>query len=120
MSLRIVPQPTRNWLDLPSELTANILYRIGVFDILLSAQKVCTAWRKICKDPAMWRVVCLDVASYPHNNILFDEMCKHVVDRSQGQLVDITIVEFGYDLVNLNVSLSHAVMIIWMPAGLNH
>ncbi|KAK9070750.1 hypothetical protein SSX86_011152 [Deinandra increscens subsp. villosa] len=97
MSLKIVRQPTRNWLDLPSELTANILYRIGVLNILLSAQKVCTAWRKICKDPAMWTIVCIDAVSDRHNDIHYTDLCKHVVDRSQGQLVDITISGFLFD-----------------------
>ncbi|KAF5770756.1 putative F-box domain-containing protein [Helianthus annuus] len=40
-------QEKRNWLDLPSDVTANILNRIGMVDILENAQKVCTAWRKI-------------------------------------------------------------------------
>nr|KAJ0227464.1 hypothetical protein LSAT_V11C100004190 [Lactuca sativa] len=56
-----VKQQTRNWLDLPQDVMANILYRVGVYDILENAQK---------------------------------EMCKHAVDRSQGQLVDITICDF--------------------------
>ncbi|XP_076915322.1 putative F-box/LRR-repeat protein 22 [Bidens hawaiensis] len=39
-------QPTRNWSELPSDLTINILQRLGVVDRLENAQKVCTAWRK--------------------------------------------------------------------------
>ncbi|KAI3695050.1 hypothetical protein L1987_78038 [Smallanthus sonchifolius] len=83
---------------------ANILYRIGVVDILQSAQKVCTAWRKIFKDPAMWRVVYMGSSSDLNADIELDAMCKHVVDRSQGQLVDITIVEFGYGEILLNIA----------------
>ncbi|KAJ0841944.1 putative F-box domain-containing protein [Helianthus annuus] len=56
-STSIPKQEERNWLDLPSDVTANILNRIGMVDILENAQKVCTAWRKICKDPPMWRVI---------------------------------------------------------------
>ncbi|KAJ0561129.1 putative F-box domain-containing protein [Helianthus annuus] len=87
-------RPKRNWLDLPSEITANILHRIGVFDIFQSAQKVCTTWREICKDPAMWRVIYVDASFDTNANRAFEEMCKRAVDRSQGQLVDITIVQF--------------------------
>nr|XP_043614351.1 putative F-box/LRR-repeat protein 23 [Erigeron canadensis] len=74
----------RDWLDLPSDVTANILQRVGVSDILEDAQKVCTAWRKICKDPCMWKVIKI---------VSFDDkmMGKKAVDRSQGQLVDISI-----------------------------
>ncbi|MFS7945910.1 putative F-box domain, leucine-rich repeat domain superfamily, F-box-like domain superfamily [Helianthus anomalus] len=89
-----VKRPQRNWLDLPSEITANILHRIGVFDIFQNAQKVCTMWREICKDPAMWRVIYVDASFDPNANRAFEEMCKRAVDRSQGQLVDITIVRF--------------------------
>ncbi|KAJ0615587.1 putative F-box domain, leucine-rich repeat domain superfamily, F-box-like domain superfamily [Helianthus annuus] len=90
------PQTTRNLLELPSDLTMNILQRIGVVDILENAQKVCTAWREICKDPAMWRVVYM-VCFSGQSRTTCQEMCKHVVDRSQGQLVDLTIVNFCND-----------------------
>ncbi|KAJ9560447.1 hypothetical protein OSB04_005607 [Centaurea solstitialis] len=83
-----------NWLELPSDLMANILFRVGVFDILENVEKVCTGWRKICKDPSMWRVICID---YPDLRLIEKNlaMCKHAVDRSQGQLIDITIGHFG-------------------------
>ncbi|KAL8113441.1 F-box protein SKIP19-like [Apium graveolens] len=87
-----------NWLNLPADITANILHRLGAVEILESAQKVCTAWRKICKDPAMWRVIdmhnhgCLGDMPYD-----LDKMCRHAIDRSQGQLVDINIESFGED-----------------------
>uniref|UniRef100_A0A251T9S2 Putative F-box domain, Leucine-rich repeat domain, L domain-like protein n=1 Tax=Helianthus annuus TaxID=4232 RepID=A0A251T9S2_HELAN len=109
--IRKVKRPKRNWLDLPSEITANILHIIGVFDIFQNAQKVCTTWREICKDPAIWRKVCttwreickdpamwrviyVDASFDTNANRAFEEMCKRAVDRSQGQLVDITIVQF--------------------------
>ncbi|CAH1448700.1 unnamed protein product [Lactuca virosa] len=46
-----------NWLKLPEELMANILQRLSYLEILKSASKVCTTWKKICKDPAMWKVI---------------------------------------------------------------
>ncbi|KAF5770746.1 putative F-box domain, leucine-rich repeat domain superfamily, F-box-like domain superfamily [Helianthus annuus] len=85
-------QEERNWLDLPSDVMFNILNRIGMVDILENAQKVCTAWRKICKDPAMWRVINMNDLKGTSAEVLAVKMCKHAVDRSQGQLVDITIV----------------------------
>ncbi|KAJ9560883.1 hypothetical protein OSB04_006043 [Centaurea solstitialis] len=89
-------QTTWNWLELPSDVMANILLRVGIFDILENVEKVCTAWRKICKDPSMWRVICVD--SFYQNSIYKDDaMCRLAVDRSQGQLIDITIGDFGTD-----------------------
>lgn len=87
-----------NWLDLPADITANILHRLGAIEILESAQKVCTAWRKICKDPAMWRVIDMqnlgNLGSMPYD---LEKMCMHAIDRSQGQLLDINIEYFGTD-----------------------
>ncbi|KAI3780389.1 hypothetical protein L2E82_10370 [Cichorium intybus] len=84
-------QQKRNWLDLPYDVTANILHRVGVLDILENVQKVCTTWHKICKDPTMWRILNLD--KRPHEMRVIWEIYKEVVDKSHGQLVDITIVD---------------------------
>uniref|UniRef100_A0A7N0VJV3 F-box domain-containing protein n=1 Tax=Kalanchoe fedtschenkoi TaxID=63787 RepID=A0A7N0VJV3_KALFE len=46
-----------NWLELPPEVTATILHKVGAFDILNHAQKVCTSWLNVCKDPSMWRSI---------------------------------------------------------------
>ena len=89
-----VKESFKNWLDLPSDLLASILHRIGVIDILENAQKVCTTWRKICKEPAMWKVIHMDTASCSHTRAQLRVMCKNAVDRSQGQLVDISILGF--------------------------
>nr|XP_043629087.1 putative F-box/LRR-repeat protein 23 [Erigeron canadensis]XP_043629088.1 putative F-box/LRR-repeat protein 23 [Erigeron canadensis] len=88
-----VKQPTVNWLDLPSDVMKNILSRLGMFDILENAQKVCTTWHQICKEPAMWRAVKM---KYSHlwGQQRFQRICKHVVDRSQGQMVDVSISAF--------------------------
>ncbi|PWA91832.1 RNI-like superfamily protein [Artemisia annua] len=100
---------TRNWLDIPSDLMMNILQRINATEILLNVQRVCTNWRQICKDPCTWRVIYLDYqSSVKHGLGIWQyykpfsygakyEICKNVVDRSQGQLVDITIIGFSDD-----------------------
>lgn len=60
-NLNLATKQSWNWLELPSDITANIPQRIGVVEILENAQKVCTGWREICKDickdPAIWKVV---------------------------------------------------------------
>ena len=42
----------------------------------------------------MWRVIYMD---FPHLDSEYKDfaICKHVVDRSQGQLIDLTIGDFG-------------------------
>ncbi|XWS55366.1 hypothetical protein CRYUN_Cryun10bG0168300 [Craigia yunnanensis] len=92
---------TRNWLELPLDVTASILSRLGAIEILTSAQSVCSQWLKICKDPLMWRSIDM------HNSgkvwdIDYDleKMCVHAVDRSCGHLLDINVEYFGtYELL---------------------
>ncbi|XP_076924893.1 putative F-box/LRR-repeat protein 23 [Bidens hawaiensis] len=86
--------PARNWLELPSCVMLNILQRVGMHDILENAQKVCTAWRRICKDPALWRVIYMDSFAFPVKRAVTWKMCRNAVDRSQGQLVDFG--SYGY------------------------
>ncbi|XP_058781736.1 putative F-box/LRR-repeat protein 23 [Vicia villosa] len=83
-----------NWLDLPKDLTANILKRLGTFEILASASRVCPLWWNICKDPLMWRTIHM-----PHvrNYKYLDNICCIAVERSCGQLEDIDIERFATD-----------------------
>nr|XP_043630335.1 putative F-box/LRR-repeat protein 9 [Erigeron canadensis] len=76
---KFVPKPKRvkrpkvNWLDLPSDVMANILSRIGVFDILENAQKC---------------------GLIGNGRSVLRKICMQLVDRSQGQMVDISIKYF--------------------------
>ncbi|XP_076924887.1 putative F-box/LRR-repeat protein 23 [Bidens hawaiensis] len=88
-----IKKPTRNWLELPSDVTLNILKRVDVADRLENVQKVCTAWGEICKDPSMWRVVYIDDKTNRFYPWKLWEMCKDAVDRSQGQLLDLTVID---------------------------
>ncbi|XP_076925498.1 putative F-box/LRR-repeat protein 9, partial [Bidens hawaiensis] len=88
-----VKNPAWNWLELPLDLMENILQRNGVLDILENAQKVCTAWREICKGPSLWKVVYIyNLFRDPFVTTQLNKMCKHAVDRSQGQLLDLTLI----------------------------
>ncbi|XP_076915326.1 putative F-box/LRR-repeat protein 23 [Bidens hawaiensis] len=87
-------EPTRNWLELPLDLMLNFLQRVGLVDQLQNAELVCTVWRDICKDPAMWRVVYMDKYTGGYGQRQCRDMCKLAVDRSQGQLLDLTIIGF--------------------------
>ncbi|PWA85585.1 F-box domain, cyclin-like protein [Artemisia annua] len=91
-----VEQQTRNWLELPSNIMTDILFRIGAKDMLQNAQKVCTTWRKICKDPSICRVLHVDGSTQSYQEPL-SMTFKHAVDKSQGQLIDLTMVNFDDD-----------------------
>lgn len=96
------PRPPPPWIELPGDVTANILQRLGTEEILENAQKVCSTWWKVCKDPAIWRVVHLNKPSEDCRD--FDLMCRCAVDRSQGQLTDLSIFWFGDDELLNNVA----------------
>ncbi|KAG6416772.1 hypothetical protein SASPL_124210 [Salvia splendens] len=89
--------PPPPWIELPRDVTANILQRLGPEAILSSAQQVCSTWWKVCKDPALWRVIDFSNTMLIDWYTKYNVMCRHAVDRSQGQLVDLTIQNFGGD-----------------------
>ncbi|KAK6254190.1 hypothetical protein QUC31_015910 [Theobroma cacao] len=88
----------RNWLDLPRDVTASILLRLGAIEIIESAQKVCTQWRNISRDRSLWRSIDMrnagDLHDMPYN---LEVMCRHAIDRSCGGLIDINVEYFGTD-----------------------
>ncbi|XP_024199895.1 F-box protein SKIP19 [Rosa chinensis] len=89
---------SRHWTELPDNATASILSRLGAIEILESAQKVCMKWRKVCKDPLIWRKIDMrNDGDLEDINYHLEEMCRHAVNRSSGNLVDINIEHFGTD-----------------------
>ncbi|KAK8662010.1 hypothetical protein V6N13_091598 [Hibiscus sabdariffa] len=95
---------TRNWLELPPDVTASILSRLGAIEILNSAQKVCSQWRNICKDPSMWRSIDMRNTGEREDGCIHEKMCFHAVDRSCGHLIDINIEYFGTDELLLHIA----------------
>ncbi|KAJ8758672.1 hypothetical protein K2173_000393 [Erythroxylum novogranatense] len=89
---------SRNWLELPPDVTASILLRLGAIEILTSAQVVCSTWRAICKEPSMWRSIDMhNLGDLWGMDYDLEKMCRHAVDRSSSGLIDINIEYFGTD-----------------------
>lgn len=84
--------PSPPWDELPWDVAVNIFNRLGAIDIIENVQKVCTTWRKVCKDPSLWCVIDMgssgELDEMPYN---LEIMCRHAVDRSEGQLEEINI-----------------------------
>lgn len=91
------PEERRNWLELPREVTASILSRLVAIDILSTVQFVCKTWHEISKDPLVWRKIDMYKVGDLDLEMDLEKMCRHAVDRSCGQLVDINIEYFGTD-----------------------
>ncbi|PNX83036.1 F-box protein skip19, partial [Trifolium pratense] len=97
---------TPNWLELPRDLTANILQRLGAVDILTNVRNVCPYWWNICKDPSIWREIHMGNFQFyfeSSNRVTPDlddrlvKMCQYAVDLSSGHLEKIHIYRFGTD-----------------------
>lgn len=90
------PPPSPPWVELPAEITIDILQRLGTIEILESAQRVCSTWWKVCHDPAMWRVIDLKrVVCRSKLAYVLEKICRLAVRRSQGQTFKISIDNFG-------------------------
>lgn len=50
----------RNWADIPIDILSVIFHKLGVAEVLLSAQAVCRSWRQMALNPVcqVWR--CID------------------------------------------------------------
>ncbi|KAH0641770.1 hypothetical protein KY290_033376 [Solanum tuberosum] len=97
----IAPPPP--WVELPAEITMDILQRLGTIEIVESVQRVCSTWWKVSHDPTMWHVVHLkfEPGSNQSRHRMLEKICRIAVDRSQGQLLEISIQNFGSkDLLN--------------------
>ncbi|KAM5587451.1 putative F-box/LRR-repeat protein 23 [Rosa sericea] len=89
----------RNWLDLPEDITASIFSRLKATEILDNCQLVCKRWLKICKvNPLVWQTIDMDHLALDENIYgNMEHMCRDLIDRSCGSLVDINVVRFGTD-----------------------
>lgn len=85
-----------NWLQLPRDITANILQRLDTIEIVRSACQVCPQWWNICKDPLMWRTIrMIDDLDTPDDDLV--EICRYAIERSSGHLEIIEIESFCTD-----------------------
>jgi len=84
-----------NWLELPRDLTINILQRLDTIEIVTSVCQVCPLWWNICKDPHMWRTISMIQSSrydyWEWMKMDLANICRYAVERSCGQLEDIDI-----------------------------
>jgi hypothetical protein len=87
-----------NWLDLPREITANILSRLSTFDIVKNASIVCPTWWNIFKDPLLWRTIRMtDITIFCGHYYQYEHICRYAVEKSCGHLNDIDIFDFATD-----------------------
>ena len=88
---------SRNWLELPRDVTLMILMKLGTFEILETAQFVCKFWYNLCKDPSIWRLIKMQNLDEPELEEKHRKMLCNAVDRSSGGLISLDIEGFGSD-----------------------
>ncbi|KAK9683178.1 hypothetical protein RND81_10G121300 [Saponaria officinalis] len=89
---------TPNWLELPEDLWFIILLKLKTIDIIENVQKVCTLFRKICKQPEMFKIIDMYLPdSYIELTFDVNVMTRFAVDCSDGGLIDIHLKYFCDD-----------------------
>ncbi|CAK8570604.1 unnamed protein product [Lathyrus sativus] len=87
-----------NWLELPRDLTLNILRRLNTLDIITGASLVCPLWWNFCKEPYIWRTIHMqNFYRSRYDRTHWVKMFQYAVDRSCGQLEDVYIYMLGND-----------------------
>ncbi|KAI3832403.1 hypothetical protein MKW92_043643 [Papaver armeniacum] len=107
----------RNWLELPPDVMAHIFLKLGAIDILFRAQSVCSMWRKVFKEPLLFRSI--DMRNrwdlFDDNYYDMEKMAKEAVDRSCGQLVEFSMEHFGTDeIVDYIVDKTGSLRCLWL------
>ncbi|CAN1141368.1 F-box protein SKIP19 [Linum perenne] len=86
----------RDWAELSPELLTVIMSHLRVVDRLTIAQKVCSSWRKVCRDPYLWRSI--DIRNYSWDRVCdVERVCVEAVNRSCGGLISLNMECFGTD-----------------------
>ncbi|KAK7331403.1 hypothetical protein VNO77_25627 [Canavalia gladiata] len=93
----VVDCEERNWLDLPRDVMCTIFQKLGAIEILTIAQRVCSVWRSISKDPLLWCTIDMRNLGDPDYEFDLGVMCRRAIDYSSGHLLDINIEYFGTD-----------------------
>ncbi|KAL5708902.1 hypothetical protein ACHQM5_019648 [Ranunculus cassubicifolius] len=92
-------QGRRNWLDLPTDVMLLIFIKLGVVELLANAQKVCSLWKKLAKEPLLYRSIDFQGSERYTTNaencskyarFQLAMLAKEAVDRSCGQLVKLS------------------------------
>ncbi|CAK9321241.1 unnamed protein product [Citrullus colocynthis] len=97
MNQQAEAQP-RNWLELPAVVMSMILLKLAPLKSLPALKTSARPGVRSARIPLMWRVIDMQGLSDSHwMKYNLEVMCKHDVNHSCGQLVEINIEYFGTD-----------------------
>ncbi|KAL2341103.1 hypothetical protein Fmac_009043 [Flemingia macrophylla] len=96
----------RNWLDLPRDVMCTVFQKLDAVEILTRAERVCSAWRSVSKDPLLWRTIHMPDSG--DSDFQLWVLCRRAIDLSSGHLLSIYIENFATDdllrYITLNAS----------------
>lgn len=88
----ISSEETKDWAGLPRNIMFQIFAKLGVFELLFSAQMVCSSWWQLSKDPSLFLTV--DIRVYNINRYskgtkerVAEKVAIEALDRSCGKMV---------------------------------
>ncbi|KAI3964008.1 hypothetical protein MKW92_043778 [Papaver armeniacum] len=87
----------RNWGELPHDVLSHIFQKLGAIDILFRAQSVCSMWRKVSKEPLLFRSIDTRDRWDLFEDYDMEKIVREAVDRSCGQLAEFSMDYFGSD-----------------------
>ncbi|KAJ4980345.1 hypothetical protein NE237_031182 [Protea cynaroides] len=97
---QIPSEEVRNWLELPEDVLSLIFMKLGPVEVLFRAQSVCSLWRKLSQESQLWRSIDMrDLPDVMESGVDFEEVARHAVDRSCGQLIEFSVGHVGTDEV---------------------
>ncbi|XP_039853262.1 putative F-box/LRR-repeat protein 23 isoform X4 [Panicum virgatum] len=75
----------RDWASLPPDILISVFLMLGPTEIMLGAERVCAAWRRVAvDDPALWRRIDMGTGVLPFSS--GGRAAVHsAVDRAAGE-----------------------------------
>lgn len=93
----------RNWAELSPDALSVIFGKVGAVEILMGAGRVCRAWRRVAREPLLWRRV--DMTRLDHlDEAEMEAMARMAVDWSAGRMEEFSVARFGSDELFLYIA----------------
>lgn len=89
-------EEVRDWAELHCDVLSVIFQKLGITEVLLRAQGVCSSWMRLSYDPQLWRQIDMRNPSYLLDSEYdVEKMARAALDRSCGQCVKFSVGRFA-------------------------
>ncbi|KAL5706868.1 hypothetical protein ACHQM5_024979 [Ranunculus cassubicifolius] len=92
---KTMKQEKRNWLDLPRDVLILIFMKLGVFDLLINAQRVCSLWRQVSREPILFRSLdFVGAKNYVRKESHFVRLAMQALLRARPQVIKLSFNDY--------------------------